>query len=120
MDDRYLDLLKAYLTSNAVPVQDLPEAIKHLRTVFEPLENKPVPAVPVEKSVTDEFIICLEDGKPLKLLRRYLRDQFGMAVEEYREKWGLPEDYPVVARNYSKQRSSLAKAQKLGQRPSNT
>ena len=75
------------------------------------------PAVPVEKSITPDFIICLEDGKKFKTLKRHLRAEYDLSPEEYRKKWGLPEDYPIVAPNYAKARSKLAKKMKLGQRP---
>ena len=74
----------------------------------------PEPAVAPEKSVTDEYLICLEDGKQVKLLKRYLRQKYNMTPEEYRTKWGLPEDYPMVPAKYSETRSGLAKEQGLG------
>lgn len=76
--------------------------------------EKAKPAVPVGRSVQPDYIICLEDGKKLKMLKRYLRSQYGLTPEEYRRKWGLPGDYPMVAPNYAEQRSSLAKASGLG------
>lgn len=114
MDDRQFDLIKTYLTHNEVSVADLPKAIEHLKNAFEGNEPKPVPAVPIEQSITDEYIYCLEDGKPLKVLKKYLKNNFDMSVEEYRQKWGLPDDYPVVAKNYSEQRSKIAKQNGLG------
>lgn len=75
----------------------------------------PKPAVAVKKSVTNDHIICLEDGKKFKSLKRHLRTQYGLSPEEYREKWGLPSDYPMVAPNYAKARSNLAKQMGLGQ-----
>ena len=77
---------------------------------------RPEPAVSIKKSVTPEFIICLEDGKKLKMLKRHLKTAYNMTVEEYRERWGLGPDYPVVAPNYAKQRSTLAKNIGLGTR----
>jgi predicted transcriptional regulator len=82
--------------------------------VVEPVEA-PKPAVSVRKSVTNDFIVCLEDGKKFKSLKRHLRTQYGLSPEEYREKWGLPADYPMVAPNYAKARSNLAKQMGLGQ-----
>lgn len=78
--------------------------------------EKPTPAVPVRRSVTPDYIVCLEDGKKLKMLKRHLRTAYGLSPEEYREKWGLPADYPMVAPNYAEQRSGLAKAFGLGKR----
>ncbi|MEE3624996.1 MucR family transcriptional regulator [Nitrospirillum sp. BR 11752] len=77
---------------------------------------KPVPAVPVRKSVTPDYIVCLEDGKKLKMLKRHLRTAYNLTPDEYRAKWGLPADYPMVAPNYAEQRSGLAKAAGLGRR----
>jgi predicted transcriptional regulator len=75
----------------------------------------PAPAVPVRRSVHDEYIVCLEDGKKFKSLKRHLRAQYGMTPKEYREKWGLPGDYPMVAPNYARKRSQLARNMGLGQ-----
>jgi predicted transcriptional regulator len=79
-------------------------------------EERPEPAVPIKKSVTPDFVICLEDGKKLKMLKRYLKARFDMTPEDYRERWGLPADYPMVAPNYAKQRQALAKKIGLGTR----
>ena len=79
----------------------------------EPVEELK-PAVSIKRSVTDEYIVCLEDGKKLKMLKRHLRTVYGMTPEEYRAKWGLPADYPMVAPNYSRQRSAFAKKIGLG------
>jgi predicted transcriptional regulator len=76
--------------------------------------EKSKPAISIAKSVTDDFIICLEDGKRLKMLKRYLRSNFGLSPEDYRKKWGLPADYPMVAPNYAKRRSEFAKQIGLG------
>lgn len=84
--------------------------------VAEHPHHAPQPAVPVEESVGPDFLICLEDGQKLKMLKRYLRTQHGMSPEEYREKWSLPADYPMVAPDYSTQRSALAKEQGLGRK----
>src|SRR5215218_7278469 len=117
------DIVSAYVSNNSIPSSDLPALIGdvHLAlvrvaggTVEVPVEA-PKPAVPVKKSVTPDYIICLEDGKKFKSLKRHLRTQYGMTPEQYREKWGLPADYPMVAPNYAKARSELAKEMGLGQ-----
>jgi predicted transcriptional regulator len=82
-----------------------------------PVAERPQPAVPVKKSVTDEYLICLEDGKKLKMLKRHLKTAYDMTPEQYRDRWGLPQDYPMVAPNYAKYRSSLAKKFGLGTMP---
>ncbi len=78
---------------------------------------KPTPAVPIKRSVTPDYIVCLDDGKKLKMLKRHLKTAYNMTPAEYRERWGLPRDYPMVAPNYAKQRSKLAKKFGLGQKP---
>lgn len=78
--------------------------------------DRPTPAVPIKKSITPDFIVCLEDGKKLKMLKRHLKTAYNMTPEEYRERWGLSPDYPMVAPNYAKQRSRLAKQIGLGTR----
>ncbi|MFT0860968.1 MucR family transcriptional regulator [Ancylobacter sp. G4_0304] len=117
------DIVSAYVSNNSVSANDLPALISdvHLalqrvgrgevEVVAEPLK----PAVPVKKSVMPEFIVCLEDGKKFKSLKRHLRTQYDMTPEQYREKWGLPADYPMVAPNYAAARSALAKQMGLGQ-----
>lgn len=118
------DIVSAYVSFNSLPASDIPDLI---RTVHQSLagietadekikESAPKPAVSVRKSVTPEYIICLEDGKKLKMLKRYLRTKFDMTPEEYRAKWSLPPDYPMVAPNYSTQRSKFAKKIGLGRR----
>src|SRR4051794_18823367 len=117
------DIVSAYVSNNSVAVSDLPRLIADIHyslvklstgVVEEPVEEHK-PAVPVKKSVTADFIICLEDGKKFKSLKRHLRTQYNMSPEEYREKWGLPPDYPMVAPNYAQARSQLAKQMGLGQ-----
>ncbi|MEA1647834.1 MucR family transcriptional regulator [Nitrospirillum sp. BR 11164] len=100
-------LIKATYASLSTLGQEAPAAA-------EP--EKLVPAVPIRKSVTPDYIVCLEDGKKLKMLKRHLRTAYGLSPEEYRERWGLPVDYPMVAPNYAEQRSGLAKAFGLGKR----
>jgi predicted transcriptional regulator len=117
------DIVSAYVSNNSVPSADLPSLISEVHsalmrvgggTIEVPTEA-PKPAVPVKKSVTPDYIICLEDGKKFKSLKRHLRTQYNMTPEQYREKWGLPVDYPMVAPNYAKARSELAKEMGLGQ-----
>ncbi len=118
------DVVSAYVSNNAVGADDLPGLIGD---VFEALSKAAVkaakppkeelkPAVPIKKSVTADHIICLEDGKKFKSLKRHLRTRYNMTPEQYREKWGLSPDYPMVAPNYAKRRSALAKKMGLGQR----
>jgi predicted transcriptional regulator len=117
------DIVSAYVSNNAVPSGDLPTLISDVHsallrvgggTVEVPVEA-PKPAIPVKKSVTPDYIVCLEDGKKFKSLKRHLRTQYNMTPEQYREKWGLPYDYPMVAPNYAAARSKLAKQMGLGQ-----
>jgi len=119
------ELAGAYLANNTVPVAEIPTVIKAIFSALSALgAPEPVltvvpkqePAVPVKKSVTPDFIICLEDGKKLKMLKRYLNTKFGLTPAEYREKWNLPSDYPMVAPNYAKARSELALGLGLGKR----
>ena len=106
-----------------MPVDDLPQLIRDVYQtlstvggVTERETERPTPAVPVKKSVTPDHIVCLEDGKKLKMLKRHLKTAYNMTPEEYRERWGLSPDYPMVAPNYAKQRSKLAKQIGLGTR----
>jgi predicted transcriptional regulator len=116
------DIVAAYVSNNPVPVNELPSMIKSVHATLGGLSGSPSadlptaqkPAVAVKKSITPEFIICLEDGKKLKMLKRYLRSRYGLSPEEYRAKWGLPADYPMVAPNYAAQRSEFAKKIGLG------
>ncbi len=116
------DIVSAYVGKNAVAVSDLPGLIAQVHAAVERVAGEPesagagpAPAVPVRRSVHDEYIVCLEDGKKFKSLKRHLRAQYGMTPEQYREKWGLPGDYPMVAPNYAKKRSQLARNMGLGQ-----
>jgi predicted transcriptional regulator len=117
------DIVSAYVAHNPVPVGDLPRLIEKVHSVLTEIETsggadeKPElkPAVPIRRSVTDDHIVCLEDGKKFKSLKRHLRTRYDMSPDEYREKWGLPADYPMVAPNYAKQRSDLARKMGLGQ-----
>ncbi|GLR79284.1 MucR family transcriptional regulator [Azospirillum oryzae] len=117
------EIVAAHVSNNTVSLTDLPTLIeqvyKSLANVgTEPVvaEERPQPAVPIKKSVTPDYIVCLEDGKKLKMLKRHLKTAYNMTPEEYRERWGLPTDYPMVAPNYARQRSSLAKQIGLGTR----
>jgi predicted transcriptional regulator len=116
------DIVAAYVSNNPVPIGDLPAMIKSVHATLGGLAGTAAaeaattqkPAVNVKKSVTPEYIVCLEDGKKLKMLKRYLRSRYNMSPEEYRAKWGLPADYPMVAPNYAAQRSEFAKKIGLG------
>ncbi len=118
------DIVSAYVSKNAVVAADLPGIISDVHKALNvatiesgaPVREELKPMVPVKKSITDEYIICLEDGKKFKSLKRHLRTHYDLSPEEYREKWGLPHDYPMVAPNYAKARSQLAKKMGLGQR----
>lgn len=117
------EIVAAHVSNNTVTINDLPALIEQVyRTLSnvgaEPVvqSEKPQPAVAIKKSVTPEYIVCLEDGKKLKMLKRHLKTAYNMSPEEYRERWGLPPDYPMVAPNYAKQRSRLAKQIGLGTR----
>jgi predicted transcriptional regulator len=122
--DLSADIVSAYVSHNALSVTDLPKLIADvhaaLRNLHSPAAAEPAeelkPAVPVRKSVAPDFIICLEDGKKFKSLKRHLRTHYNLSPEEYREKWGLPADYPMVAPSYSATRSKLAKDNGLGRK----
>ncbi|MCE2575846.1 MucR family transcriptional regulator [Komagataeibacter sp. FNDCR2] len=114
------EIVSAYVSRNELSAETLPdlihrvyEAISTLGRV-EPVVEKPVPAVPLKKSVFPDYIICLEDGKKLKMLKRHLKTAYNMTPEDYRERWGLPHDYPMVAPNYASHRSTLARKIGLG------
>jgi predicted transcriptional regulator len=117
------DIVSAYVSNNSVPTGELPGLISEVHTALmkvgvgaiELPTEAPKPAVPVKKSVTPDYIVCLEDGKKFKSLKRHLRTQYNMTPEQYREKWTLPIEYPMVAPNYAKARSELAKEMGLGQ-----
>lgn len=116
------DIVSAYVSHNSVARSDLPALLQEVHGALLRLESgeasaetdAPKPAVPARKSVFDDHIVCLEDGKKFKSLKRHLRTQYGMSPEEYREKWGLPPDYPMVAPNYARERSRLARQMGLG------
>ena len=115
------DIVAAYVSNNSVNAEKIPALIQEVHDTVKALaagaaanSGNQAPAVPIKKSVTPDHIICLEDGKKLKMLKRYIRTQYGLTPEEYRRKWGLPADYPMVAPNYAKRRSQFAKDIGLG------
>lgn len=127
MADQIIDaataIVAAYVSNNSVAASDLPTLIEKIHGAIKRLADGPTeevpsaklePAVSIKKSVTPDFIICLEDGKKFKSLKRHLRSHFDMSPDQYRAKWGLPDDYPMVASNYSAQRSNVAKTTGLG------
>ena len=117
------DVVAAYVSNNPVQASDLPNVITRVHSTMKDLSSLPSedapkdvsPAVSVRKSITPDYLVCLEDGKRFKSLKRHLRSKYNLSPEEYREKWGLPADYLMVAPNYAKQRSELAKKMGLGQ-----
>lgn len=119
------DVVAAYVGNNHIATEDLPnligdvyKSIAQLSTednAPEPVEPQK-PAVPIRRSITPDYLVCLEDGKKLKMLKRYLRSRYDMTPEDYRAKWNLPSDYPMVAPNYAKQRSDFAMKIGLGKR----
>jgi predicted transcriptional regulator len=117
------DIVSAYVGNNSVSAADLPSLIQSVHRALsgvtaapEPVEAPPKePAVPVKRSITPDHLVCLEDGRKFKSLKRHLRTKYNMSPEDYRAKWGLPKDYPMVAPNYAKARSDLAKQMGLGQ-----
>ena len=116
-------IVSAHVSNNSVTPDALPSLIQDVyRTLAgvgkeAPQPDKPLPAVPVKKSVFPDHIVCLEDGKKLKMLKRHLKTAYNMTPEQYRERWGLAPDYPMVAPNYARHRSSLAKKIGLGTKP---
>lgn len=117
-------IVAAFLSNNAVAITDLPNVIQSVHRALvsttapasAPAVEKLVPAIQIKKSVTPDYIICLEDGKQLKMLKRHLATSYNLTPDEYRARWGLPPDYPMVAPNYATQRSALAKQIGLGSR----
>ncbi len=121
------DIVAAHVSNNDVAVADLPGlitnvygALANLGEVAVVEEAKPQPAVAIRNSVKPDYIVCLEDGKKLKMLKRYLRTNYSMTPEDYRARWGLPADYPMVAPNYAEKRRDLAKKIGLGRKPGTT
>ncbi|APG86405.1 MucR family transcriptional regulatory protein y4pD (plasmid) [Sinorhizobium americanum CCGM7] len=119
-------IVSAYLSRNVISAAELPHLIQQTYNsldgsarlaIIESSAEEQRPAVPVKNSVTDDFLICLEDGKRFKSLRRHLMAKYGLTPEQYREKWKLPADYPMTAPNYAMQRAELARATGLGRKP---
>ena len=117
------EIVSAYVSNNTVPASEIPSLISQVYSALSRVSGKtgdvtaePLkPAISLKKSITPEYIVCLEDGKKFKSLKRHLRTQYSMTPEQYREKWGLGADYPMVAPNYAAARSQLAKQMGLGQ-----
>ncbi len=122
------EVVSAFVSNNAVVASDVPGLIGEVHEALakaavrgaQPPREELKPAVPIKKSVTPDYIICLEDGKKFKQLKRHLRTHYNLTPEEYRERWGLPHDYPMVAPNYAKARSRLAKQMGLGRKNKRT
>lgn len=115
------EIVSAYVANNTLPAAELPAVIEKVYRSLSGLEgdgvivgDRPQPAVPIKKSVQPDHIVCLEDGKKLKMLKRHLKTAYNMTPEDYKERWGLPADYPMVAPNYAEKRSRLAKDIGLG------
>jgi predicted transcriptional regulator len=114
-------IVSAYVRNNTLDTSELPDLIRNVHAALMDLSRgvetpakPPTPAVPVKRSIFKDYIICLEDGLKFKSLKRHLRSKYGLSPEEYRQKWGLPADYPMVAPGYSEKRSKLAKKMGLG------
>lgn len=127
MIDRAVQLVSAHVANNSVATSEIPQLVKDVFGTLTKLSSTATekegdlapatePFVPIKKSVTPDYIICLEDGKKLKMLKRHLRTKYNMSPEKYRERWNLPSDYPMVAPNYAVKRSQLAKQIGLGNR----
>ena len=115
------DIVASHVSNNGVPVSELPQLIQQVYATLAGLGQevastveRPQPAVSIRKSITPDYIVCLEDGKKLKMLKRHLKTAYGMTPEQYRERWGLATDYPMVAPKYAEQRRELAKKIGLG------
>ena len=117
------EIVSAYVSNNTLQSSEISSLIEQVYKTMSGLNSettvaadRPQPAVPIKRSVTPDYLICLEDGKKLKMLKRHLKTAYNMSPEEYRERWGLPSDYPMVAPNYARRRSKLAKDIGLGTR----
>lgn len=118
-------IVSAYLSANKIDPESIPSLITSVQktlsgsqsNTIDKSQDKLKPAVNISKSINDDYIICLEDGKKLKMLKRYIRSNFNMTPEDYRKRWGLPNDYPMVAPNYAERRSNFAKQIGLGRAP---
>tara|TARA_B100000678_G_scaffold110538_1_gene92514 strand:- start:29 stop:472 length:444 start_codon:yes stop_codon:yes gene_type:complete len=118
------NIVEAYVANNSAELDDVPVLINNVYSALSGLsggqpqeEERPEPAVSIRASVKPDYLVCLEDGKKLKMLKRYLRTNYDMSPEEYRERWNLPSDYPMVAPNYAEKRRELAKKIGLGRAP---
>lgn len=117
------EIVVAHLSNNNVTVKGVPELIQSVYRALQRLgagelvEKQPEPAVPIRRSVKPDHLVCLEDGKKVKMLRRYLMNNYGLTPEQYRERWGLPSNYPMVAPQYTERRRTLAKEIGLGRKP---
>ena len=113
-------IVSAFVSNNSVPSGDLSQLIwtahEALKSLDQATSSPPEPAVPIKKSVTPDYVICLEDGKKFKMLKRHLRNDYDMSLDEYRQRWRLPSDYPMVAPEYAARRSELAKKIGLGRK----
>lgn len=118
------EIVSAYVSNNSISADQVPEVLNSIHASLNSLNSSETaaaeeplkPAVSIRRSVTPDYIVCLEDGKKLKMLKRHLRASYGMSPDEYRAKWGLPADYPMVAPNYAEQRSKFAKQIGLGRK----
>ena len=118
------EVVAAYVSNNTVVPSELPNIIRDVHEALNKASDKAAapskedlkPAVPVKKSITPDYLICLEDGKKFKTLKRHLKTHYNLSPDEYRDKWGLPHDYPMVSPNYAAARSNLAKKMGLGRR----
>ena len=116
------EIVSAHVGNNSVSLEDLPQLIQEVYKTLDsvgatPVPERPQPAVPIKKSIFPDYIVCLEDGEKLKMLKRHLKTAYNLTPEEYRERWGLAADYPMVAPTYAKHRSNLAKKIGLGTKP---
>jgi predicted transcriptional regulator len=116
------EIVSAYFASNEIPQSEIPDFLRKIYHAIQDLcrdvsvKHRPelIPAVPIEESVQDDYIVCLEDGKRLQMLKRHLSTVYNMSIEQYKERWGLSMDYPVVSPNYARRRSEIAKTTGLG------
>ena len=119
---RVSSIIEAYVSNHTIEPSELPNLMQHVRRSLNGerpqntrlLSSPSEPAIPIEKSITPDYIVCLEDGKQMKMLKRHLKTAYGMTPDQYRERWDLPVNYPMVAPNYSKKRQSIAKSIGLG------
>ncbi len=117
------EIVSAHVGNNSIALGDMPQLIQDVYKTLAivgttpAVPERPKPAVPIKKSIFPDFVVCLEDGKKLKMLKRHLKTAYNMTPDQYRERWGLPPEYPMVAPNYAKHRSALAKKIGLGTKP---